>query len=330
MDFTELFGDKVAFIYGPSGAGKTVLVSKAAFEFAREGRRVLWVSFNESRDRLTQTWKAFGWNPDAILIYDYPFVPQYRETLFNQVIDLAYKEKADVFILDGIDVIVTDGASADALTKMALYSVIGIEAHYNPLGDIADVILRLKAKYTDTATIRRVEVQKARGLAVDSPVFYMAILPNGPHLLTPSETMPADIKTVPVPGMLRGHIGEVYLGTQIAIYGATQKAAAELVDDPAAVAYVHKPHQLHFFKKAKARVVPLAEHKKLEFYAQRILTKYVITLDAEKIPRWFKKFRQHNAVWIDIYTSPPLHLDYDYVLYTDGQRIKLEQAPELK
>jgi len=96
----------VAFVYGPSGAGKTVLISKVSFNFAKEGRRVLWVTFNEGRDTLHETWRSFGWKAEEIVVYDYPFVPQYRETLFNQVVDLAYKERAEVFVIDGVEAIV--------------------------------------------------------------------------------------------------------------------------------------------------------------------------------------------------------------------------------
>jgi KaiC/GvpD/RAD55 family RecA-like ATPase len=52
VDLKRVFAEKVAFVYGPSGAGKTVFISKVAFDFAKEGRRVLWVTFNEGRDTL--------------------------------------------------------------------------------------------------------------------------------------------------------------------------------------------------------------------------------------------------------------------------------------
>jgi KaiC/GvpD/RAD55 family RecA-like ATPase len=75
---------------------------------------VLWITFNEGRDTLYKTWKSFGWRPEEALVYDFPFVPQYRETLFNQVVDLAYKEKAKVFVIDGVEAIVFDRVSATA------------------------------------------------------------------------------------------------------------------------------------------------------------------------------------------------------------------------
>ncbi|WP_245218372.1 hypothetical protein [Pyrobaculum islandicum] len=59
-------------------------------------------------------WKSFGWRVEDVVVYDYPYVPQYKETLFNQVMDLAYREKADVFIIDDVDAVVFDRATADA------------------------------------------------------------------------------------------------------------------------------------------------------------------------------------------------------------------------
>jgi len=328
VDLKRFFAEKVAFVYGPSGSGKTILISKVAFEFAKEGRRVLWITFNEGRDTLYERWKSFGWRPEEVLVYDFPFVPQYRETLFNQVVDLAYKEKAEVFVIDGVEAIVFDRASADALTKVGLFSVVGIEARYNPLGDIADVIIKMEAKYKDYATIRRMKIQKARGVEVQKPIYYVAVLPTGPVVLTNEQAPLAEYKYVPPPGLLTHFVKEVPLGSQIAVYGPYQRLSAAVVDSPNSIAYIHKHYQLGFFKSAKPRLVSLFEHRRLEHYAQRILSQYVITLDAEQVPKWFRSFRDQRAVWVDIYTTPPDVAGYDYVFYVDKEKIRIEHSPE--
>jgi RecA-superfamily ATPases implicated in signal transduction len=326
VDLRQLFGGKIAFVYGPSGAGKTILISKAAFEFVQEGRRVLWVTFNEGRDTLQETWKSFGWNPEEVLVYDFPFVPQYRETLFNQVVDIAYKERAEVFIIDGVEAIVFDRASADALTKIGIYSVIGIESKYNPLGDIADVIIKSGDEVHRLCNLRRVKIQKARGVNVPRPVYYMAILSTGPVLLS-NEHLPADTQVRP-PGFLAYFIREIPLGTQIAVYGPYQRLSATVVDEADSVAYVHRLYQLGFFKRAKPRLVSHLEHLRLEHYALKTPSRYIITLDAEHIPRWFRRFRGNEAVWIDIYTTPPDAAGYDYVFYVDTERMRVVHSPE--
>jgi hypothetical protein len=328
VNLKRVFAEKVAFVYGPSGAGKTVLISKVAFDFAKEGRRVLWVTFNEGRDTLHETWRSFGWKAEEIVVYDYPFVPQYRETLFNQVVDLAYKERAEVFVIDGVEAIVFDRASADALTKIGLLSVIGIEAKYNPLGDISDVIIKMEARYTNYAAIRRIKIQKARGLEVPKPIYYLAILPTGPVLLSDEHVPSAEQRHVPPPGLLAHLVKEVPLGSQIALYGPYQRLSAAVVDSPNSIAYIHKHYQLGFFKRAKPRLVSLFEHRRLEHYAQRILSQYVITLDAEQVPKWFRSFRDQRAVWVDIYTTPPDVAGYDYVFYVDKEKIRIEHSPE--
>ncbi|ACB39588.1 RAD55 family ATPase [Pyrobaculum neutrophilum] len=328
MDLRRVFAERVSFVYGASGSGKTVLVSKVAFDFAKEGRRVVWVTFNEGKDTLYETWKSFGWRAEDVVVFDYPFVPQYRETLFNQVVDLAYKERADVFVVDGIEAIVFDRASADALTKIGLYSVIGIEAKYNPLADIADVIVKMEARYTDHGTIRRIKIEKARGIEVLKPIYYLAILPTGPVVLTNEFTPTAEVRTVPPPGLLGHLVREIPLGAQIAVYGPHQRLTAAVVDSLNAVAYVHKPHQLGYFKKARPRLVSLAEHRRLEHYAQKVVSTYVITLDAEEVPRWFRKFREPRHVWIDVYTSVPDLTGYDYVFYVDVEKIRVERSPD--
>lgn len=269
MDLKRLFAERAALVYGPSGAGKTVLISKVAFDFAKEGKRVLWITFNEGRDTLQETWRSFGWRPEEIVVYDFPFVPQYRETLFNQVVDLAYKERAEVFVVDGVEAMVFDRASADALTKIGLFSIIGIEAKYNPLGDIADVIIKMEAKYTTYAAIRRLKIQKARGLEVSKPIYYLAMLPTGPVLLSDEHVPSGEHRHVPPPGLLAHLVKEVPQGTQIAVYGPHQRLSAAVVDSHNSVAYVHKPHQLEFFRKAETHVVSPMEHMRLEHYAQR-------------------------------------------------------------
>lgn len=55
MELRRLFDEKVSLVYGPNGAGKTVLVSRAAFELAKEGLKVVWVSFNEVKESLHNT-----------------------------------------------------------------------------------------------------------------------------------------------------------------------------------------------------------------------------------------------------------------------------------
>lgn|GEM_PF-743974 len=328
MDLKRLFAERAALVYGPSGAGKTVLISKVAFDFAKEGKRVLWITFNEGRDTLQETWRSFGWRPEEIVVYDFPFVPQYRETLFNQVVDLAYKERAEVFVVDGVEAMVFDRASADALTKIGLFSIIGIEAKYNPLGDIADVIIKMEAKYTTYAAIRRLKIQKARGLEVSKPIYYLAMLPTGPVLLSDEHVPSGEHRHVPPPGLLAHLVKEVPQGTQIAVYGPHQRLSAAVVDSHNSVAYVHKPHQLEFFRKAETHVVSPMEHMRLEHYAQKIISQYIITLDAEQIPRWLRRFREPKAVWVDIYTTPPDATSYDYVFYVDRGKIRVEHSPE--
>ncbi|MEZ0318701.1 MAG: RAD55 family ATPase [Pyrobaculum sp.] len=324
MELANLFVDRVSFVYGPSGSGKTILVSSLAFHFAKEGRKVVWISFYESKETVIETWKAFGWASDKVLIFDFPFVPQYRETLFNQVIDLAYREKAEVLVIDGTDAIITDRAAADAVAKVGV-SVIGIETNFNPLGDVADTILRLSTKYTSSGVIRRVVIQKARGKEVQIQLLYLAILPTGPVLLSPLSP-PAEPKIAQAPGLLARFVQEMYAGTQIAVYGPYQALSAYVVDTYNAVAYVHKHRQVHFFKKAKTKLVSMLEHMRLEHYAQRQPGKYVITLDGEHIPRSFKRFRSQDYIWIDIYTTTPPLSDYDYVFYVDVKKVRAEHS----
>lgn len=323
-----MFEERVVFVYGPSGSGKTIFVSKIAFDFVKEGRRVVWVSFNESKDTLYSMWRGFGWNPDYISVFDYPFVPQYRETLFNQVVDLAYREKAEVFIVDGVDAIVFDRASADALTKVGLHSIVGIETRYNPLGDIADVIIKLDATYKHYGVVRKATIVKARGAEVPRPVFYVAILPSGPVVVPASHDPAAEVHYVAAPGALAALVPQVALGSQIAVYGPFQRISAAAVDSPEAVAYVHRPYQLTYFKKAKPRLVSPLEHLRVEHYAQRTTAKYIVTLDAEYLTRWARRLRHGRAVWVDIYTKPPDPFHYDYVFYIDKEKIRVEHSPE--
>jgi len=172
-------------------------------------------------------------------------------------VDLAYKERAEVFVIDGVETIAFDRASADALTKIGLFSITGIEAKYNPLGDISDVIIKIEARYTNYAAIRRVKIQKARGLEVPKPIYYLAILPTGPVLLRDEHVPSAEQRHVPPPGLLAHLVKEVPLGSQIALYGPHQRLSAAVMDSPNSIAYIHKHYQLGFFKRAKPRLASL-------------------------------------------------------------------------
>ncbi|MEM1837160.1 MAG: RAD55 family ATPase [Pyrobaculum sp.] len=328
MDLRSIFEERITFVYGKSGAGKTLFVSKIAFDFVKEGKKVVWVSFNESKDTLYAMWKSFGWRPESIAVFDYPYMPQYRETLFNQVVDLGYRERAEVFIIDGIEAIVFDRASADALTKLGFHAVVGIETHYNPLGDIADVIIKLDARYKKYAVVRKITIVKARGLEIARPIYYFAILPTGPVVVSTEPGVEYEVQQTVPPGLLSLLLPRVALGTQIAVYGPYQKISAAVVDTPNAVVYVHKPYQLEFFKKAKAILVSPFEHLKIEHYLERTLAKYIITLDAEYLTQWARRFRHNKAVWVDIYTKPPDVLGYDYVFYVDREKLRVEHSPE--
>jgi len=69
--FDEVLGggiprDYFLLIAGTSGTGKTVLSSNIAYNLAKNGTRVLYVSFDEGK-RLLNYMKGFGWNTEPLI-----------------------------------------------------------------------------------------------------------------------------------------------------------------------------------------------------------------------------------------------------------------------
>ena len=54
-------------VVGGAGSGKTIFCLQMLFYHAAKGKKCLFISFEESRDRLIQHMKDFGWNPEKLL-----------------------------------------------------------------------------------------------------------------------------------------------------------------------------------------------------------------------------------------------------------------------
>lgn len=336
MDFVELLADKITYIYGRPGAGKTVFAMGVAARLASLGKKVVWVTFSERKELVERHWQSFGQLGDQVAIYDLPNVSQYRETLFGQVADLAYRERADALFVDGVGAMVYDDTSASSVAKMGMSTVVGVDVPPdNPLAQVADVVLKLDVVFRSYAAIRRVTVVKTRGMTLGRPVYYLAMSARGPVVVKERHEEDGEAVWRPAPGRLRELLGEVPLGSQIALYGAPSlKAMTALVDDGEAVAYVHLPWQAALFSRAHVRRVGLYEHMKLEHYVEPPDRPYVVVLDADHLVPWFRRFRSPRAVWVDIYVERPRGI-YEYVVKVEGGRARVERslvppaAPEL-
>ncbi|HLC66991.1 MAG TPA: ATPase domain-containing protein [Candidatus Nanoarchaeia archaeon] len=54
-------------IAGGAGSGKTIFCLQALYEAAKLGKRCLYMSFEESTEKLMQHMRDFGWNPDPLI-----------------------------------------------------------------------------------------------------------------------------------------------------------------------------------------------------------------------------------------------------------------------
>lgn len=327
VDFVELLNERITYIYGRPGAGRTAFAVGVAVQLVSRRKKVVWVTFNERRELVERQWQAFGRLGDAVAIYDLPRVSQYRETLFGQVVDLAYREKADALFVDGVSAMIYDDISASSVTKMGIGTVVGIDVPPdNPLAQVADVVLKMDVAFTSYAAIRKITVVKTRGMSVEKPVYYIAMSPRGPVVVKERHEEAGEAVWRPAPGRLRELLGEVPLGSQIALYGASStKAMTALVDDDEALAYIHMPYQAVLFSRARVRRVSIYEHMRLESYVEPPGKPYVVTLDADYLAPWFRRFRSWNAIWVDIYAERPRGL-YDYVVKVQGGGAVVERS----
>lgn len=114
-------GSSVLLCGGP-GSGKTIFALQALYHAAKNGKKALYMTFEESPDRLRNHMLDFGWNPDQLIHDGYMRIEKYSPfDVMRQVEAMLERAKGELLIdvkpvlfpVDFIpDVVVIDSLSA--------------------------------------------------------------------------------------------------------------------------------------------------------------------------------------------------------------------------
>lgn len=117
-------------IEGNAGSGKTIFALQILVHHARQGKKCLYVSFEESEERLIQHMKDFGWNPEPLIengtlaIKRYLTTDIYYEEDRNQGVSAMMARDSDHLMLDLEPFIIgSEGFSPDITVIDSLTSV---------------------------------------------------------------------------------------------------------------------------------------------------------------------------------------------------------------
>jgi len=103
-----LFSSSITAIVGPAGTNKTMLVLTIAARNAMHGRRVLFVSFVESKEQIKTRLKRMGYDPslfgEKLHIYCISPFGLLEEELLQNLREVINRVKPELYIIDGLEV----------------------------------------------------------------------------------------------------------------------------------------------------------------------------------------------------------------------------------
>ena len=129
---------EVTFFFGDTGIGKSIFATQMAREVARQGKRVLYISFELSQQQWAQRYPGFHF-PDTLYIANIDYTKMHDVTEQNRILD----EIQRLALEYGIEVVVIDN-----FTNLCINSKEGSEA-----GNIMLQLLSLRMTHNWTMLI---------------------------------------------------------------------------------------------------------------------------------------------------------------------------------
>ena len=171
----------VVLIYGRPGSGKTSLAGWYAKTMCEAGRRVLWVSFYETEEKLRRLLANRGievrWP-----VLDFAFVEP--EGVLKVISDSVIEQRPDVMVIDGVNVL---GEASVRQLYTLLYRLdvsnlvmIGeVSMRDSPASYIADVVLEVSQRFDRYGNVyRTIRVVKSRFYVPSRTVIPFTIMPG--------------------------------------------------------------------------------------------------------------------------------------------------------
>ena len=182
-------------LVGPSGSGKSVLSLRVAINLATSGRRVLYISFEESVEQLRRKIVGFGGDPESlpITLASVNAASHTYDSLISLLMRLVDSERPEVIVVDGLGEVVKAGdekafwASATLvfsllrrrrITGIHTYAANYPEEHV-PLDTLCDIIVLIKYEREGDEYSRKIMVYKHRTRATDTRFYKLVIGDKG-------------------------------------------------------------------------------------------------------------------------------------------------------
>ncbi|MCE4613824.1 MAG: AAA family ATPase [Desulfurococcales archaeon] len=179
-------------LVGPSGSGKSLLALQMALNMASEGRRVLYLSFEESTEQLRRKIMRLGYgDPGSIplSLVNINVTAHTYDSLIAFTLRLIDSKKPQVFVADGLGEVMKAGderafwaSTTTIFNFLRREHITGIHtyaARYPeetvPLDTISDIIILLKYERKGDRYSRKIMVYKHRGRTTDTRISGMVI-----------------------------------------------------------------------------------------------------------------------------------------------------------
>ncbi len=186
----ELLGEGLVennlyLIEGPSGSGKTILANQIAFEYARQGHTVLYITLmSESHGKLLRQVREFTFFDPELLLSRLQFISGYRaliedglEGLQNLILELVEKHAPKLLIIDGFSTYRMTSCTPLEVSRFihnlnifcstaestAMLLNAEKQPEDNPEQVLVDSIIEMQMVPMGLKTVRQIEIHKLRG-----------------------------------------------------------------------------------------------------------------------------------------------------------------------
>lgn len=121
-------------VSGGAGSGKTIFCLQTLAYHAREGKKCLYMSFEESEEKLVQHMRDFGWNPEALTELGNLRIKKYSPFELTRNVEAMLAKERGELLIDLEPVILPEGFDPDFIVLDSLSAVssafIGREGSY--------------------------------------------------------------------------------------------------------------------------------------------------------------------------------------------------------
>jgi len=110
-------------IAGGAGSGKTIMCLQILYNAAKKGEKCLYMSFEESRERLIQHMEDFGWNPRELEERGNLIIKQFNTFDIIRSVDALLAKARGELLIDVMPVILPENFKPDRIVVDSLTAI---------------------------------------------------------------------------------------------------------------------------------------------------------------------------------------------------------------